>query len=71
MGDSISKINPILTMDYIKNSKENQYFDRKSAKVDSKEIAKHLIAFANANGGLLIIGVEDDGRVTRFSNVGI
>ena len=71
MEVSISNINPKITMDFIKSNKENQYFDRKSAKIDSREIAKHLIAFANANGGLLIIGVEDDGRITGFSGVGM
>ena len=71
MDDSISKINPILTIDFIIKFKENQYFERKSAKIGSKDITKHLIAFSNANGGILIIGVEDDGKVTGFSEVGI
>lgn len=40
---------------------ENQYFDRKSARKDDKEIAKHISAFANASGGKLVIGIEDNG----------
>ena len=32
--------------------KENQYFDRKSARKDDREIAKHISAFANAAGSL-------------------
>lgn len=50
--------------------KENQYFDRKSARKDDKEIAKHISAFANASGGKLVIGIEDDGEVTGFRRSG-
>lgn len=60
-----------LTLDEIQNKIENQYLDRKSARIRPKDIAKHLIAFANASGGVLIIGVEDDGRITGFNEVGI
>ncbi|QLB13775.1 ATP-dependent DNA helicase RecG [Bisgaardia hudsonensis] len=45
---------------------ENQYFDRKSARIKPKDIIKHLVAFANAEGGKLIIGIEDDGRISGF-----
>lgn len=45
---------------------EGHYFDRKSARKDADEIAKHLMAFANAAGGRLVVGIEDDGTVTGF-----
>lgn len=45
---------------------EGHYFDRKSARKDTGEIAKHLMAFANAAGGKLVVGIEDDGTVTGF-----
>lgn len=45
---------------------EGHYFDRKSARKDTDEIAKHLMAFANAAGGKLVVGIEDDGTVTGF-----
>ena len=49
---------------------ESQYFDRKSARLDAKEVARHISAFANAAGGKLVIGIEDDGRVTGFRRQG-
>lgn len=49
---------------------ENQYFDRKSAHKDEREIAKHISAFANASGGKLVIGIEDDGEVAEFKRNG-
>ena len=63
---------PIATNDVVLFStlKENQYFDRKSARKDDKEIAKHISAFANAAGGKLVIGIEDNGEVTGFRRNG-
>ncbi|MCH9275743.1 putative DNA binding domain-containing protein [Bifidobacterium amazonense] len=46
--------------------RENQYFDRKSARIKPEDVARHLIAFANASGGQLVIGIEDDGEITGF-----
>ncbi|HFI0638818.1 TPA: ATP-binding protein [Streptococcus suis] len=41
-------------------AKESQYLDRKSARKKPSELLKHLIAFANADGGQLVIGIEDE-----------
>lgn len=59
------------SIETLQKSRENQYFDRKSAKIAPKEVCKHIIAFANANGGILVIGIEDDGEITGFNTVGI
>lgn len=48
------------------NIEENQFFDRKSARIKPNDAAKHVVAFANASGGKLVIGIEDDGEVTGF-----
>ena len=45
---------------YWQFSPENQYLDRKLARKKPSELLKHLIAFANADGGQLIIGIEDE-----------
>lgn len=50
--------------------KEGQHFDRKSARIRPKEIAKIISAFANAEGGILAIGIEDDGEITGFDYEG-
>ncbi len=52
------------------SAKENQYFDRKSARKDVKDISRHISAFANASGGKLVIGIEDDGEITGFKRSG-
>lgn len=38
---------------------EDQWFDRKSARVAVKDLARPLIAFANAEGGTLAIGLRE------------
>lgn len=43
---------------------ELQTFDRKSARIDAKTLAVTIVAFANADGGTLAIGIEDNGVVT-------
>lgn len=65
-----STINPQLTEDYMCFVKENQKFDRKSAKKDVKEIANHIAGFANSDGGTLVIGITDDGKLEGFENYG-
>lgn len=43
--------------------KENQIFDRKSIRVEPKSLATPFVAFANADGGMLAIGINDKGEV--------
>ena len=53
-------------IDMITTSIEGQFFDRKSARKAPDDIVRHLVAFANASGGDLAIGVEDDGSISGF-----
>lgn len=46
--------------------KEGQLLDRKRASIEPKKVAEHISAFANAEGGTLVIGIEDDGEITGF-----
>lgn len=46
---------------------ENQQFDRKSFRIDPKALAIIVVAFANADGGDIVIGIEDDGRITGIN----
>lgn len=57
-----SKYQPFLTLDYIVNEPENKLFDRKSAKVKASDIAPIISAFANADGGTIVIGIADKTR---------
>ena len=61
-----SKINSLLTIEYMCNERENQFFERKSAKKDIRELANNIAGFANASGGTLVIGISDDGKLEGF-----
>lgn len=47
---------------------ENQVFDRKSFLIEPKNLAITIVAFANADGGDIVLGIEDDGRIVGVDN---
>ena len=63
-----SKINPLLTLRYMQSENENKYFDRKSSQIREADLALHISAFANADGGTLVIGVSDKKRTLEGIN---
>lgn len=56
------------SLDEMTTRKEDAFFDRKSARKEPKQLLKHLIAFANAGGGTLVVGIEDNGEITGFKH---
>lgn len=63
-----SVINPALTLEYMQQEAENKYFDRKSIKIKASDLAHHISAFANADGGTLVIGIDDKTRALEGIN---
>ncbi len=51
-----------MIIEQITKMEENQTFDRKSIMIEPKVLAKSLIAFANADGGMIAIGITDKTR---------
>ncbi len=43
----------------LRGRRESQWFDRKSSRVRPRELADAMIGFANAEGGLIVIGIRD------------
>jgi len=56
------------SIEELQHKKEDQIFERKSARIDPKGMTNHIVAFANADGGTLGIGIEDDGTITGIDN---
>ncbi len=49
------------------NTKDEDFnFERKSIQVKPKDLAKTIISFANAEGGTIAVGVEDDKSITEI-----
>ncbi len=46
---------------------ENSAIEFKSADVKTDSLAKEIIAFANMNGGIILIGIEDDRTISGVS----
>ena len=51
-----------MTLEEIIARKEGQTFDRKSIQIEPKALAIPIVAMANADGGVLAIGVSDKTR---------
>lgn len=66
----ISKVNKKIDVNFLVEEPEGLYFDRKRAKVSISDAANHIAAFANSNGGILAIGVMDNGEIEGFKTVG-
>mgnify|MGYP001224010741 CR=1 FL=1 len=62
-------MNHRMTIAQICGAVESPLFDRKSARIDAKTLAIHLIAFANADGGMIAVRVEDDGTITAMRSI--
>ncbi|HIX68885.1 MAG TPA: putative DNA binding domain-containing protein [Candidatus Anaerostipes excrementavium] len=58
----------LYTLEEIYKKKEDQTYDRKSARKNPKGLSNHIVAFANADGGTLVIGIEDDFTVTGIDD---
>lgn len=67
---SLSKINKKITIDSLKEP-EHLYFDRKSGKVSLSDLANEIMSFANANGGVVAVGITDDCVIEGINKYGI
>lgn len=48
---------------------EDQWFDRKSSRISPRDLADHLIGFANSEGGMVVIGLSH-GTIEGVNHVG-
>lgn len=51
------------TPSLISSKPEDHWFDRKSFRIKPDALADAMIGFANADGGTLLVGVEQDGTI--------
>lgn len=52
-------LKPSAVLSTVRRLAENQWFDRKSDRITPRALAETLVAFANAEGGLVLIGMHD------------
>ena len=54
-----------MTIQEITSRREDQTFDCKSIQIEPKALAITIVAFANADGGVIAISVSDKTRKTK------
>ena len=42
---------------------ENSYIEFKEEEIKAKELAEEIVAFSNSEGGMILIGVDDEGNI--------
>jgi hypothetical protein len=55
-----SQIDLRITKFFMETAEEDQKFDRKRAGISVNDLATHIIGFANADGGLIVVGQTND-----------
>ncbi|HHE9985790.1 TPA: ATP-binding protein [Haemophilus influenzae] len=73
MTEPLSKINGIITKNYLEMQPENQYFERKGLgekDIKPTKIAEELVGMLNADGGVLAFGVADNGEIQDLNSLG-
>lgn len=68
----ISSIDPIATLDYLQYTEEHQYLERKGIDeggTTPAKLADELIGMLNADGGILVLGISDDGVVQDLGSL--
>ena len=56
--------------DELQLSGEGQWFERKSGRISARDLGNVLVGFANAEGGTVVLGVADDGRIEGIAASG-
>ena len=57
------------TLDYYLNQHEGQTYDKKSGRIEPKALAVTMVAMANADGGTIAVGIEDDGTISGIDGM--
>lgn len=68
----VSRHNHLITKEYLQQQAENQYFERKGLGrelIKPSKIAEELIGMLNADGGVLVFGMSDDGKIEDLNTL--
>lgn len=69
---SLSNIDPLASADYLCTTRENQYLERKGIEekgVSPSKLANEIIGMLNADGGIVALGVSDEGVVQDLNEL--
>lgn len=69
---SISEYNPLASIEYLTQTPEHQYLERKGVSesgIKPTRVADEIIGMLNADGGILALGITDDGIVEDLNSL--
>lgn len=69
----VSQFNTQITLEVLQKKRENQYFERKGLgekDINPTKIANEIIGMLNADGGVLVFGVSNDGEIQDLKTLG-
>ena len=58
--ENLRELPPAAVAERLLAEPEGQWFDRKSARIEARTLAETLVAMANAEGGMIVIGLSGD-----------
>lgn len=67
---SLALFDEVPDIPQLKSKKEDQWFDRKSFRIDRRKLAECLIGMANADGGRVVVGISSGELEGVNSNIG-
>lgn len=71
--NSLSKIDHRLTLEFLTQTREGQFFERKGCPPDRAlkpaKLADELIGMLNASGGVIALGINDDGSIDDLNKL--
>lgn len=66
----LSQFDLRITEEFLKTAEEDQRFDRKRANISVHDLATHIVGFANADGGVLVIGLTNNKEFYGIGHIG-
>jgi ATP-dependent DNA helicase RecG len=69
--DRVLALPPDVAVEHLNGLPEDQWFERKAARISARDLAVPLVAMANAEGGYVVVGINDgivDGVATAHLN---
>lgn len=57
------------TREHYLNQPEGQTYEKKSGRIDPKALAITMVAMANADGGTIAVGIENDGTISGIDEM--
>lgn len=70
--NSLSQKDPRITINFLQNARESQYFERKGIEeqgIKPTKVANEIIGMLNADGGILVLGISDSEKIQDLNTL--